>query len=109
MSGRSVTVASELEPVVTVAEIRSLPVGVGLGVERVWELLGLGVGQPLDAESGAELVHGCGESAKEVEAGVGDEVKVLGESRGAMQVGGASDDDVGDAVLVQDGEDAFGL
>lgn len=30
MSGRSVTVASELEPVVTVAEIRSLPVGVGL-------------------------------------------------------------------------------
>lgn len=30
MSGRSVTVASELEPVLTVAEIRSLPVGVGL-------------------------------------------------------------------------------
>lgn len=30
MTGRSVTVASELEPVVTVAEIRSLPVGVGL-------------------------------------------------------------------------------
>jgi len=30
MGGRSVTVASELEPVVTVAEIRSLEVGVGL-------------------------------------------------------------------------------
>jgi len=30
INGRSVTVASELEPVVTVAEIRSLPVGVGL-------------------------------------------------------------------------------
>ena len=30
VSGRAVTVASELEPVMTVAEIRSLPVGVGL-------------------------------------------------------------------------------